>query len=214
MGGAPYQRLAAHLWSLIQSGDWPPGYRIPSHAQLQAEYHVGRGVVEYAVQQLRREGLLEGVRRGRPYVAYPPAVRTLVDPDADWPAPPRDARQTESRPRADEDLAARLGIEPGVRVTCRSVELVDASGVTVGLCTTWRHGRRRGHASYRCEVLPHQVTAVEAELTGLTAGASAFLLQRVRYAADGCPVEACDLVLPMDRWRLGCGPHRGQRQER
>lgn len=201
MAGAPYQRLAAHLRSLIQNGDWPPGYRIPSHAQLQAEYHVGRGVVEYAVAQLRNEGLLEGVRRARPAVAYPPAVRTLVSADADWPAH-RDAKRAESRPMADDDLAARLGVPLGTRLTCRAVEMVDGGGVTVGLCTTWRRGRRREHASYRCEVQPHQVTAAEAELTGLAAGASAFLLQRVRYAADGYPVEASDLVLPADRWRL------------
>ncbi|MGW3427886.1 GntR family transcriptional regulator [Streptomyces melanosporofaciens] len=201
MAGAPYQRLAAHLRSLIQNGDWPPGYRIPSHAQLQQQYGVGRGVVEYAVQQLRREGLLEGVRRGRPFVAYPPAVRTLVSPDVDWPVH-RDAKQTESRPLADDDLAARLGVAPRTRLSCLAVELVDGSGVTVGLCTTWRHGRRRQHVSYRCEVQPHAITAAEAELTGLAANATAFLLQRIRYAADGRPAEASDLILPADRWRL------------
>ncbi|MFE9003034.1 GntR family transcriptional regulator [Streptomyces sp. NPDC007875] len=201
MAGAPYQRLAAHLRQLIETGEWPPGYRIPSHAQLQQQHGVGRGVVEYAVQQLRREGLIEGVRRGRPYVAYPPAVRTLVSPDVDWPAH-RDAKHVESRPLAGGDLALRLGVAPGTRLSCLAVEMVDGSGVTVGLCTTWRRGRRRGHVSYRCEVSPHQATVAEAELTGLAAGAVAFLLQRVRYAADGRPVEACDLVLPADRWRL------------
>lgn len=201
MGGAPYQRLADQLRQFIEAGEWPPGYRIPSHAQLQAEYGVGRGVVEYAIQQLRREGLLEGVRRGRPFVAYPPAVRTLVTADADWPER-RDAKQAESRPVAGEDLAARLGVSPRTRLICRAVELVDGGGVTVGLCTTWRRGRRREHATYQCEVHSHQVTAAEAELTGLAAGAAAFLLQRVRYDSDGRPVEASDLVLPMDRWRL------------
>lgn len=199
--GAPYQRLAARLRQLIKTGEWPPGHRIPSHAQLQQQYGVGRGVVEHAVAQLRREGLLEGVRRARPTVAYPPAVRTLVAADADWPVR-RDAKRAESRPLAGEDLAARLGVPPRTRLICRAVELVDECGVTVGLCTTWRHGRRREHASYRCEVHPHQVTATEAELTGLSAGAPAFLLQRTRYAAGGLPVEAADLVLPVDRWRV------------
>lgn len=199
--GAPYQRLAARLRQLIEAGDWPPGYRIPSHAQLQQQHGVGRGVVEHAITQLRREGLLEGVRRARPRVAYPPAVRTLVDPDADWPVP-RDARQVESRPRATEDLAARLGVEPGIRVTCRSIELVDAGGVTVGLHTAWWHGRRRQHSSFRCELQMHSITAAEAELTGLAAGAVAFLLHCTRYCEDGLPVETADLVLPADRWRV------------
>ncbi|MFJ4637646.1 GntR family transcriptional regulator [Streptomyces hygroscopicus] len=208
MAGAPYRRLAAHLRSLIQNGDWPPGYRIPSHAQLQQQYGVGRGVVERAIATLKAEGALEGIRRARPVVAYPPAVRTLVSPDVDWPVH-RDAKRAESRPLAGDDLATRLGIPSDTRVSCVAMEMVDGSGVTVGLCTTWRRGRRRAHVSYRCEIVPHQVTAAEAELTGLTAGAAAFLLQRVRYEADGRPVEACDLVLPVDRWRLGCGPRRG-----
>ncbi|WJD95557.1 GntR family transcriptional regulator [Streptomyces antimycoticus] len=128
-------------------------------------------------------------------------MRTLASVDVDWPAH-RDAKRPEGRPRADEDLAARLDIPPGTRVSRLSVEMVDASGVTVGLCTTWRRGRRQDHDSYRCEVLPHQVTAVEAEQTGLAAGTAAFLLQRVRYAPDGRAVEASDLVLPVDRWRV------------
>lgn len=201
MGEAPWQRLTAQLRTLIESGEWPPGHRIPSHAQLQQEHDVGRGVVERAVQQLRREGLLEGVRRARPFVAYRPAVRTLVSADADWPER-RDARRVESRPLVDGDLAARLSMSPRTRVACLSFEMIDDTGVTVGLCTTWRHGRRRAHASYECEIHPHRVTATEAELTGLTAGAPAFLLQRVRYDAEGRPVEASDLVLPVDRWRL------------
>lgn len=201
MGGAPWQRLATQLRTLIASGEWPPGHRIPSHAQLQDEHRVGRGVVEHAVAQLRREGLLEGIRRARLTVAYPPAVRTLVSADIDWPVR-RDAGRVESRPLADADLAARLSVPPRTRLTCLAVEMVDEAGVTVGVCTTWRHGRRRAHVSYECEIHPHEISAREAELTGLSAGAGAFLLQRVRYDAGGLPVEASDLVLPVDRWRL------------
>lgn len=205
MAVPPYQRLAARLRELISTGAWPPGYRTPSHAQLQAEYAVGRGVVERAVAQLRREGLLEGVRRARPVVAYPPAVRTLVDPDADWPLVP-DAQCRESRPSAGTDLAARLGVAAGTRLACRMVELVDPSGVTVGLCTTWQRGRHRRHSTARFEVSLHSITGVEAEMTGLAAGAPAWLLQRVRYDIDGAPVQAADMVLPVDRWRIGLTP--------
>ncbi|GAA3031915.1 hypothetical protein GCM10020000_06080 [Streptomyces olivoverticillatus] len=48
----------------------------------------------------------------------------------------------------------------------------------------------------------HRITVQEAELTGLTAGAAAFLLQRVRYDTVGTPVQAADIVLPVDRWRI------------
>ncbi|GAA3031909.1 hypothetical protein GCM10020000_06070 [Streptomyces olivoverticillatus] len=129
--GAPYQRLAARLRARIEAGEWPPGCRLPSHAQLQTQYGVGRGVVEGAIAKLRTDGLLEGVRRARPTVAYPPAVRTLTNPDADWPAS-RDARRREGRPSAIEDLALRLGVPVGSRLAMEAVELVDAQGVTVG----------------------------------------------------------------------------------
>lgn len=197
----PYQRLAARLQHLIESGAWPPGYRIPSHAQLQAQYGVGRGVVEHAIAQLRRAGLIEGERRTRPRVAYRPAVRTLINADADWPLPP-DARRHTGRPYASEELAARLGVPVGTRLHMEAVELVDAGGVTVGACTTWRRGRPRVHVSFRCEIRMHAITAAEAELTGLTMGASAWLVERTRYDAAGAPVEVADLVLPSDRWRL------------
>lgn len=200
MEAAPYRQLAARLRNLIESGDWPPGHRLPSHAQLQEQYGVGRGVVEHAVAHLRREGLIEGVRRARPTVTYGPAVRTLLDPDADWPER-RDAKRHDGHILTDDDLAARLNVAPRTRVARTAVELIDGAGVTVGLCVTWRRGRRRAHSSAECEVSMRPLAPVEAEFTGLATGTPVFVVQRTRFGPQG-PQEASDLILPVDRWHL------------
>lgn len=200
--GAPYQRLAAELRHLITAGDWPPGTRIPSARALQDEYGVGRGVVERAIMQLKREGLLEGIPGARLRVAYPPAPRTLVAPDADWPYGRGDVEV--GRGVAGAELAARLGCGPRVRVVRRRVECLDPGGRPAMLVTTWqRTVRPVWHEAVRCEVRPHQLTAVEAAALGLATGAPALLVERTRYGPDGVPVQTADLVLPADRWRIG-----------
>lgn len=204
MEAAPYQRLAAQLRALIESGEWPPDYKVPSQAQLQATYGVGRGVVEHAVDVLRREGLLEGKRRARLTVAHAVGVRTLADPDADWPhrTEPRDR----SRPRATGGLAVRLRVEEGRPVTRERFELLDPDGRPAMLLTTWRAGRARRHESFRVTVRTHRMTREEADVLGFPAETLALLVDRTRYDAAGGVVEVADLVMPADRWTVGIEP--------
>ncbi|MFG2101654.1 winged helix-turn-helix domain-containing protein [Micromonospora echinaurantiaca] len=59
-----YQVLADELRSKIESGEWPPGTRLPSRSQLCKEYGVSDTVVGKAMMILRATGLtetLEGV---------------------------------------------------------------------------------------------------------------------------------------------------------
>ncbi|GAA2509777.1 UTRA domain-containing protein [Streptomyces thermolineatus] len=199
---APYRRLAADLRARITAGEWQPGDRLPSHRELREEYDVGRGVVEHAMALLRQRGVVEGIRRARLTVAYPPAVRTLTDPDAEWPYGRGDAAAGSCR--ASEDLAARLQVLPRARLYWRRQELLDPGGQPAMLLTTWQRSvSSRPHANFRCEVRPHVLTADEAELLGLVAGGPAFVVERTRYSAAGRPVQTADLVLPADRWRLG-----------
>lgn len=198
---APYRRLADDLRARIAAGEWQPGDRLPSHRELREEYEVGRGVVEHAMALLRQQGTVEGTRRARLTVAYPPAVRTLTDPDAEWPYGRGGAAAGSCR--ASEDLAARMQLPLGSRLHWRRQELLDPGGQPAILLTLWQHGiSPRPHASFRCEVRPHVMTVEEAGLLGLVAGAAAFAVERTRYAA-GRPVQTADLVLPADRWRLG-----------
>lgn len=201
---APYQRLAATLRHRITSGDWAPGTRIPSGQKLREEYNLGRGVVEYAMRQLRSEGLVEGKPGAPATVAYYPPPRTLIAPDADWPYPHGDKPRL-SRPRASADMASRLRIPEGTLLYMERVDLLDPDNRPAMLLTTWRRGiRLRPHSSYRCEVDPlHVITREEAAVLGLSAGTPAMRLERTRYDDAAVPVEAADLVLPVDRWRIG-----------
>ncbi|MER7888963.1 winged helix-turn-helix domain-containing protein [Micromonospora sp. NPDC094482] len=59
-----YQVLADELRAKIESGEWPPGTKLPSRSQLCKEYGVSDTVVGKAMMILRATGLtetLEGV---------------------------------------------------------------------------------------------------------------------------------------------------------
>jgi GntR family transcriptional regulator len=56
----------------IRSGEWRPGTRLPSRAQLAAEYGVSEQTVRIATDRLRVAGLLESVPRGGYYVRLGP----------------------------------------------------------------------------------------------------------------------------------------------
>lgn len=198
---APSKQLADRLRQRIATGEWAPGTRIPSVTGFQREYGLGRGAIWLAIATLRREGLLEGRPGARLTVAYPPAVRTLTDPDADWPHGRGDTEVGVCRP--SPELRERLQVTAGIRLHWSRAELLDPDDRPAMLLTTWQHGiRPHGYASVRWEVRPHALTAGEASLLGLATGATAFLLERTRFDAAGTPVQTADLVLPADRWRI------------
>lgn len=196
----PYERVAAALRRSITSGAWPPGYRLPSWRQLAVQHDVGQGAIRLAIQQLRAEGLVEGVQRARLTVAYSPAVRTLTDPDADWPYGRGDAEH--STVRAGDDLALRLKVQPRAVLQRERVELLDPDGRPAMLVTAWRKGALRPHADRRCTLRAHVLERAEAALLGLAPGIPALLIARTRLDAAGRPVQTADLVLPADRWRV------------
>lgn len=199
--GAPYLRLVDELHHRIARGDWPPGTQLPSSTHLQREYGLGRGTVDHAIATLRRQGALEGQRGARLFVAYPPAVRTLTDPDADWPHAVGDVESGVCKP--GPELRERLQVTSRARLHWTRSELLDPDGRPAMLLTTWQRGARlHPYTAVRCEVRPHTLTVDEAGLLGLAAGAAALLVERTRYGEDGNPVQTADLILPADRWRI------------
>jgi GntR family transcriptional regulator len=197
----PYQRVAADLRHRIAAGEWAQGDQLPSWRSLAEHYGVGLGGIRLAVDQLRAEGLVEGKPRSRLHVAYPPAVRTLVDPDADWPHKTGDVEPGVCRP--DPELRERLQVSSRVRLHWVRSELLDPDGRPTMLLTTWQRGTRTlEYTSVLCEMRPHALTGEEAAILGLAPGAPAFLVERTRLDDAGLPVQTADLVLPADRWRV------------
>jgi GntR family transcriptional regulator len=55
----PWQQLADLIRARIESGEYPPGGRIPSVISLSQEHDLAPGTVRKALTQLQREGLVE-----------------------------------------------------------------------------------------------------------------------------------------------------------
>lgn len=201
MQPAPYQRVAAEIRRRIAAGTWPPGHQLPSQAGLAEELSATVAETRRAMTMLRRAGELEGRPRARLFVAHPPAVRTLLAPDRDWPYATGDGAAGSCR--ADADLAQRLQVPVGARLRWRRDECLDPDLRPSHLITTWWRGERAQRWA-RCdaEAQLHQLTADEADALGLPQGVPAWLIQRTRASASGRPVETADMVLPTDRWRV------------
>ncbi|MFG2400844.1 GntR family transcriptional regulator [Streptomyces lydicus] len=198
---APHRRLAAKLRQRLDDGTYPPGARFPSIRAIAREHGVGTGAAYLAVEALRTEGLLEGEPRRRLTVAHPVGVRTLADPDAEWPQRYRgDAER--STVRATQDLAVRLGVPARTSLQRERVELLDPDGRPAMLLTTWRRGAPREHIKYRCTVGVRPMERGEANLLGLAVGMLALHVERTRMDDAGAVVETADLVLPADRWSV------------
>lgn len=198
-----YQRIAADIRRRIHSGEWQPGRLLPSWRWLADQYGVSQGAVRVAIRQLRDEWLVEGTQRAQLWVAYPPAVRTLTDADAEWPYARGDGESGSCN--AGENLAGRLDVPYGTILHWERRELLDPGARPAILITTWQQpvANIHEHETARCEIRPHVLTGVEAALFGLAVGMPALLVERTRYGADGKPVQIADLVLPADRWRIG-----------
>ncbi|MFK8850528.1 UTRA domain-containing protein [Streptomyces sp. Ac-502] len=194
----PHRRLAALLRQRMADGTYPPGSTFPSVRTIAADYEVGLGAAYRAVELLRTEGLLDGEPRRRLTVAHPVAVRTLTDPDAEWPHGHGDVEHASVR--ATNGLAERLGVSPGTPLRRERAELLDPDGRPAMLVTTWRRGAARRHASFRCTAQVRPMGREEAALLGLAVGTLALLLERTRLDERGAVVEVADLVLPTDRW--------------
>ncbi|MFI9465776.1 GntR family transcriptional regulator [Streptomyces xiamenensis] len=57
----PYRQIADDLRRRIESGEIPPGRRIPSMVELEQQWGVARDTLRKATQVLKNEGLVETV---------------------------------------------------------------------------------------------------------------------------------------------------------
>jgi len=135
----PFRRIAADLREAIQSGEYRPGHQLPSGSTLVERYGVARQTVQSAIDVLRAEGLVVG-RQGAGWFVAEPKIkikyfasltgsrtkRLEADRRRDTFAQQVEAQGKTARQEstveqipADEEIAARLRIEPGQPVAVR-----------------------------------------------------------------------------------------------
>jgi DNA-binding GntR family transcriptional regulator len=69
--GPKYRQIAEDLRAQIESGEYPPGARLPTKAELMAQYHVAVNTVERAIEELRQAGLVETAQGAGMFVREP-----------------------------------------------------------------------------------------------------------------------------------------------
>ena len=67
-----HRRIAGDIERRIASGEWRPGFRIPTEATLTADYGCARMTVSRAMSDLSLRGLVVRRRRAGTVVAHPP----------------------------------------------------------------------------------------------------------------------------------------------
>ncbi|GAB2508030.1 GntR family transcriptional regulator [Microbacterium petrolearium] len=127
-GGVPlYRRIATELWDRIQNGALQPGDRMPSEAELAAEFDVNRLTVRQAVVELQRLGAVE-IRRGTgTFVATPPDLVEIIARIPER-ASDEDATHAALAEHSDAGVDELRPTRPLRRVEERIVAVTDAAG--------------------------------------------------------------------------------------
>jgi GntR family transcriptional regulator len=131
----PWRQIAADLRRAIDIGEYCPGDRLPTGAELMDRYGVARQTVQNAVEQLRSEGLITSTPGGRVYIRARSPIQRLArsrlsraERAAGRGAFLTDASTGAWNPQvtvelrhesADADVAAELGIATGDEVFVR-----------------------------------------------------------------------------------------------
>nr|MDT0661663.1 GntR family transcriptional regulator [Micromonospora sp. DSM 115978] len=76
------EQLADVLRVKIESGEWPPGHKLPGELTLAQTYDVARGTVRAALDLLRAEGRVVTFTGRGTFVRPEPEPRSAGDPDA------------------------------------------------------------------------------------------------------------------------------------
>ena len=224
-------QIAARLREAILAGDFGPGDRLPSEAELNRVFGVSRTTARAALDLLRQEGRIERLA-GRGSIVLPPRVDQPLNTLASFADDMRARSLTPSyRTRScrveaiDEDAAAALGVathHPTVLID----RLLCADGWPIAASRTWLspyllaglrpsvaeldQGSLYAWLEYRAGIRiarGHEfieaavVDDDDAEALGLDAGEPVLLVHRLSQTEAGEAVEYGRLKYRADRYR-------------
>ncbi len=75
-----YQQIAADLRARMESGEYPPGSRLPSKSRLMGIYGVALATINHAIDELRQAGMAETVHGVGTFARKPPEAK----PSPEW----------------------------------------------------------------------------------------------------------------------------------
>lgn len=211
-----YHQLKELVSEKIESGEWAPGHRLPTEAELSKEFGVSRITVRHALQLLQNQGLLDRKQGRGTFVAAPKVAHDLMSMYQDG----LSVKQMGRKPQIElvlmelkkpaPSIAARLNL-PGTDKVYEMKRLLLADDEPIMLITSWLpaerfpgfENKRLGErtmgsvmAEYGItEAFQHKEVEValldeqEAELLQTNPGAPALLLTYINYLPSGEPIE-------------------------
>ncbi|MHA6289602.1 histidine utilization repressor [Maricaulis sp. CAU 1757] len=140
--GPVYDQVKRAVAQLIRSGDWPPGTRIPSEADMVTHLGTSRMTINRALRELTEEGLIVRRRRAGSFVAQPEppsALLRIVDMSHAIPKAGQaygyDCQSSQTVP-ADDEIARRMQLPRGARLQALRC-LHTADGLPLELEERW-----------------------------------------------------------------------------
>ena len=227
-GALPLHHQLRHLMRRrIETGQWPPGHRLPAERDLVRMFGVSRTTVREALDGLEREGLIVRRHGQGTFVARPPLVEGLARLRGFTEELREQGLAIEVRhlraglALADDEVAGALGVSPGSEVVELS-RVVLLEGQPLFTDDSWL---LPGPGRLVLAAEPHNpiylaleavgfpvvrgeqtieaaaATRADARRLGIRPGQPVLLIRRVARMADGTPVEFRRVVYRGDRYR-------------
>jgi len=222
-----YQRIHSQLEQLILSGKLAPGSQVPTESELQAQHRVSRITAQQALRRLADQGLVVRQRGRGTYVLNNRPELNLIQAinfvsgltESTGPhkvlsakvvkATAENARVLEIPPGEPVVRLHRLkmegelpaAVETSVVPFQLAPELLDQPLATLHLYTYFQESGVE-MAEARMYLDPHVLTAEEARLLELEAGAAGFAFERISYSGHKKPVEFSRFVVRPDARRF------------
>jgi GntR family transcriptional regulator len=141
-----YVKIAGEYARRIRGGEIPPGYQLPSYAEIAQQNGVSDIVVRKAIELLQGQGLVRSVRRRGIFVSHRPTL-IRISPERQMEGPEESfgnestltvevLRETEDVPAADSLIEA-FDLSPGAEIS-HVVTKVLEGGQPVSISDTYQ----------------------------------------------------------------------------